>query len=147
MPQHYASPSMQRARRRRFLRDPSEAAVTSTADIDVAEAQEKARRDIEGKRMEQSHRFRKAELAETIRARKESEALQREQIEYAREQQRIAQGIDLASVGLKGLSGMHLAKEAERQAAALDDQIRELENQGRAIEAVNLKIIKTLKGL
>jgi len=143
----YESPSLQKARRRRKLRDPSMGAVTSTTDIDVAEAEERARRDIESRRMEQAHRFRKADLAETIRARKESETLQQEQLDFARGQQRIAHGIDLASVGLKGLSGIHLMKEAERQAVAIDEQIKELENQGRPIEAVNLKIIKVLKGL
>ena len=142
----FTDPSLQRARRRRLLQDPTTAAVPSTADIDVAFATDKAKRDVEGKRVASSFRMRRAELAETIRARKADESFRVEQRDIARKQTKIAEGIDLGTLGLQGLSGVHLIKEAERQEQAMDAEIAELEAQGSPLEAHNLKMLKILKG-
>ncbi len=143
----FADPTFQKLRRRRLQVDPSVRAVPTTTDIDVGQATQKARRGLRARRDVATHRLGTQRLEERIRSGRAKETFAQEKFDIAKKQSRIAELIDLGSLGLEGLSGLNIIQEADRQTKAIDALIAEAEAQGDFMAAFRAKQVKIFKGL
>jgi hypothetical protein len=140
-------PRLQRMRRRRIQQAPSEKGIPDTTDIEVSEALRRAGRGLRERASTAQQSLGERRLAERIRATGEEESLRGEIFDISEEQAGKAEAIDLASLGLEGLSGLNLIQEANRQVGLINEMIVDARERGDILAEHRAKELAILKGV